>query len=50
MTTLYQKWNSGQIGNFGSFQTTILQAYQLADSNNREKLESAFPEWFTTLF
>lgn len=45
-TTLYQRWNRGEIGNFGSFQTTILQAYQIADEGNREKLEAAFPEWF----
>jgi len=49
-TTLYSKWNRGEIGNFGSFQTTILHAYQIADSGNREKLEIAFPEWFVVKF
>jgi len=49
-TTLYQKWVNREIGNFGSFQTTILQAYQIADSNNREKLEQAFPEWFILIY
>lgn len=44
--TLYEYWNMGHIGNFGSFQTTILQAYQIADSGNRERLEQAFPMWF----
>lgn len=48
--TLYQKWNRGEIGNFGSFQTAILKAYQLADSNNQERLETAFPEWFKLKF
>lgn len=48
--TLYSKWNRGEIGNFGSFQTTILQAYQIADSGNREKLDAAFPEWFVVKF
>lgn len=45
--TTYEKWISGQIGNFGSFHTTLLNAYRLADGGNRESLEKAFPEWFT---
>lgn len=48
--TLYSKWNRGEIGNFGSFQTTLLQAYQIADEGNREKLDAAFPEWFVVKF
>lgn len=48
MKTLYDKWNAGESGftNFGSFQTTILQAYRIADSDNRELLQKAFPFWF----
>ncbi|NUQ82031.1 MAG: hypothetical protein HUU10_10505 [Bacteroidetes bacterium] len=46
--SLYDRWNDGEIGNFGSFQTTILQAYRIADNSNRERLEMAYPEWFTT--
>jgi hypothetical protein len=49
-STLYQRWGRGEISNFGSFQTTLLQAYQIADSGNREKLEIAFPEWFVVKF
>lgn len=44
--TLYQKWNDNEIGNFGSFQTYILQAYRIASGDNKEKLEQVFPEWF----
>jgi len=46
-TTVFQLWNDGKIGNFGSFQTTIFQAYRLADNGNRERLQMAFPDWFT---
>lgn len=48
--TLYQRWNRGEIGNFGSFQTAILKAYQIADEGNMEKLEAAFPEWFVVKY
>ena len=48
--TLYEKWSSREWVNFGSFQTTILQAYQIADSGNKERLELAFPEWFVLKF
>lgn len=44
--TTYEKWIDGDIGNFGSFHTSLLETYQMADSNNRIKLETAFPEWF----
>jgi len=44
--SLYDRWNDGEIGNFGSFHTAILQAYRLADNSNRDRLELAFPEWF----
>lgn len=43
----YQHWLNGKIGNFGSFQTSLFQAYMNADSSNKEKLEVAYPEWFT---
>lgn len=47
MKTLFERWQNREIGNFGSFQTTILQAYQIADNDNRERLQVAFPYWFT---
>jgi hypothetical protein len=45
--TLYEQWNDGEIRGFGSFQTTMLQAYRLADAGNRAILETAYPRWFT---
>jgi hypothetical protein len=44
--SVYERWMDGEIGHFGSFHTTLLDAYRLADSSNREKLEQVFPEWF----
>ena len=44
--TTYEAWNRGLISGFGSFHTTILQAYRIADEGNRRKLQKAFPEWF----
>ena len=44
--TTFIHWDNGRVGNFGSFKTSILQAYRLADSGNRKRLETAFPEWF----
>jgi len=46
--SLFQKWMRQEHGytNFGSFQTTILQAYKLADLDNRKRLRIAFPAWF----
>jgi hypothetical protein len=44
--TTYQAWNQGLITGFGSFHTTLLQAYRIADEGNRRKLEKAFPDWF----
>jgi hypothetical protein len=44
--TVFEQWIAGEVGNFGSFHTTLLEAYRLADSSNRTKLEQAFPEWF----
>lgn len=32
--------------NYGSFQVALFHAYRLADSGNKETLETAFPEWF----
>lgn len=48
MKSLYDKWNEGLAGftNFGSYQTTILQAYRIADNSNRAILEKAYPWWF----
>ena len=45
--TTYELWNEGQISGFGSFHTTLLTAYRLADEGNRKILENAFPQWFT---
>ena len=45
--TAYEAWNDGIIGGYGSFHTSLLQLYRLADSSNRAKLKKAFPEWFT---
>jgi hypothetical protein len=44
--TTYQAWSKGLIGGFGSFHTSLLQTYRLADAGNRAKLEKAFKEWF----
>lgn len=44
--TTYQAWSKGLIGGFGSFHTSLLQTYRLADAGNRSKLEKAFKEWF----
>lgn len=45
-TSVYHDWTYGYIGNFGGFQTTVFDAFGLADSTNKRKLMSAFPEWF----
>ena len=45
-TSVFEQWIAGEVGNFGSFHTALLEAYKLADSNNRSKLEYAFPTWF----
>jgi hypothetical protein len=44
--SVYERWINGEIGQFGSFHTALLDAYRLASSGNRELLEQAFPEWF----
>jgi hypothetical protein len=44
--TLFQHWQAGRISGFGSFQTAILKAYQLADAENMNILSNAFPQWF----
>ena len=44
--TTYQEWNDGLISGFGSFHTTLLQAYKNASCANRQYLELSFPEWF----
>lgn len=48
--TLYEMWRERLIGNFGSFQTKILEAYQIADLGNMRRLEEAFPNWFVKKF
>lgn len=44
--TTYEQWNSGKISGFGSFHTSLLTSYRLADQQNRELLEFVFPTWF----
>ena len=44
--SVYERWMNGEIGQFGSFHTALLDAYRLASSGNRELLEQVFPEWF----
>lgn len=46
LLTGYEAWRDGIIGGFGSFDTSLLQTYRLADSTNQRKLKKAFPEWF----
>ena len=48
--TLFEMWKEGLIGNFGSFQTKILEAYKIADGGNMKRLEEAFPNWFLKKF
>lgn len=48
--TLFEMWKEGLIGNFGSFQTTIFEAYKIADCGNMKRLEEAFPNWFVKKF
>lgn len=45
--TVFQMWLAGEVGNFGSFQTALFEAYAKADSGNTKKLNEAFPHWFT---
>jgi hypothetical protein len=44
--TGYEKWLMQELTNLGSFATSLMETYMRADSNNRAKLEQAFPEWF----
>lgn len=44
--TLFDQWNQGYVGNFGSFQTHLFKAYRVADAGNRDILEAAYPYWF----
>ena len=46
MATLFEQWQNNEIGNFGSFQTSIFKVYQEAGTNNQEALANAFPDWF----
>ena len=46
--TQFEAWNNNLIGNFGSFQTTLFKAYQLASQGNRDILNTAYPDWFVT--
>ena len=44
--TAYHRWLDGDLPGLGSFHTTLLQAYKIADDGNREQLEKGFPDWF----
>lgn len=44
--TNYEMWLSGELTSLGSFAQSLMETYLKADSNNRAKLEEAFPEWF----
>lgn len=44
--TFYEKWNEGIVTNLGKYNTTIFQAYQIADGTNKKKLEYTYPDWF----
>jgi hypothetical protein len=44
--TTYDLWNEGHLTNMGLFQTTLFQAYRIADEGNQKKLRLAFPYWF----
>lgn len=48
--TFFEKWQDREHGytNLGSFQTRLFEAYQVADSDNRQRLENAFSYWFRT--
>lgn len=41
----FMQWVDGKSG-YGSFQTYIFKAFNVADGTNMEKLKKAFPEWF----
>lgn len=46
--TFFENWNDKLHGytNLSSFQTLLMQAYQVADGGNRAKLDGAFPNYF----
>ncbi len=44
--SIYEQWKAGTIGNFGSFHTSLLKTYMLADAGNAETLADAFPDFF----
>lgn len=48
MKTFYEKWIYEEPGytNLGSFTTALLKCYQYADSVNRKKIATAYPEYF----
>lgn len=47
ITSQFRKWKAGEMNMLGSFQTALFHAFQLADSENQEKLSKAFPYWFS---
>lgn len=44
--TYYQKWNEGDLTGLGSFHTSLMQTYRLADESNQKALQKAFPGFF----
>lgn len=48
MKTFYQRWIDDEAGytNLGGFLTALMKCYYVADNDNREKLESIYPEYF----
>ena len=51
MKTYYQRWNNNEayFNNNGSFLTKLFYCYQVADLENKQKLKTAFPEYFIKL-
>jgi len=49
MKCLFDQWYDNEVTNLGSFTLLIFQAYVAASNDNREKLRTAFPEWFTNV-
>lgn len=43
----FNKWKAGEITMLGSFQTMLFRTFQIADSENQQKLVATFPEWFS---
>lgn len=42
----FQQWYNNNRIDFGGFATALFEAYKMADTRNKERLESAFPDYF----